>query len=180
MKIILKNAELKKPCEDVSDIFGEGVTISNMLYDILDGEQGIGLAANQIGILKKVCVISIPIGNPNTGEIVKSRIAFVNPTIIKRSDPFIFSNEGCLSFPNEWVETIRFNFLSVKDALHPDGIELIGIHAVCAAHEIDHTNGVTMYDRRRSNYSVNDPCPCESGKKFKKCCFHIIKKRDIS
>lgn len=179
MKIVLKEAELKKPCEKVEDVLGDGMAISDTLFSVLDKEPGIGLAANQIGINKQVCVISVPRKDPEDGKTIHFRRTFINPIIVEKKDPFIFTKEGCLSFPGSWVETIRFYEVIVKCDLNKEGILLKGLEAVCAQHEVDHLNGITMYDRRKQKYGVNGPCPCESGKKYKKCCSNLIKEREI-
>jgi len=175
MKIIFNEAELRKPCEEVSDILGEGMDIADKLYRTLDKEPGIGLAANQVGINKRVLVTSVPKLDKEENTSTTYRRTFINPIITKKESPFIFTREGCLSFPDKWVETIRFHKVFVTCSLNYDGLELNGLEAVVLQHEVDHLNGITMYDRRKNKYGSNDPCPCESGKKYKKCCLFNLK-----
>lgn len=164
-KIVSKRTELIKPCEDVD--IDEGLELADKLLDILDERKdGIGLAANQIGIQKKVCVTFVPQGED--GAILARR--FINPEVVSLSEPVIFEGEGCLSFGDQRVKTLRYLSCTVVDSLNPDGLELEGLEAICAQHEIDHLHGVTMFERRYKSQGPNAKCPCGSGNKFKKCC----------
>ena len=140
--MIIKNnkARLKKVCEEVSTL-SEGEDIAAKLFEELS-DKGIGLAANQIGINKRVCVIN-----------VKEPIAFINPEIIKIDGNVLFP-ESCLSFPKKVITTTRGRWVTIKSANH--GEVVLGsdeddeslLEAVCAQHEIDHLNGITMFDRK--------------------------------
>jgi peptide deformylase len=179
MKIITNRIALSVPGETVEDIDGEGEQIADELFRVLGHYPGIGLSANQIGINKRVCVISVPEKDSETGEYQCWRRRFINPEIIRKEDPFIFTKEGCLSFPNIIIETMRFNEITIKCSLNPEGINLTGLEAVVALHECDHTNGILMYQRRPKEIGVNTKCPCDSGKKFKKCCMKKLKVREL-
>jgi len=173
-KIVTNIKFLKQECEDIQDI-DEGLAIAHQLITrLVEGNDGIGLAANQIGINKKVCVIMIPEGDPRTN----ARIAlnFVNPVIFGLSDPILVENEGCLSFPGERINTLRYNKMTVVDALAPQGRQLEGWRAICCQHETDHLQGITMHDRKFKKIKVNDRCPCGSFRKFKKCCMKVARK----
>jgi peptide deformylase len=171
--IVTKTAELTKPCEDIS--IDEGFKLIDKLNSILEQENGIGLAANQIGINKKVCILRIP--DSETGEIIGHN--FINPKITRREEPITFENEGCLSYPNVFIRTIRYNKVTVVDDLSPEGRDFEGLEAVCAQHEVDHLFGKTMHMSKVKVIGRNSLCPCESGKKFKKCCMpHLDKKRN--
>lgn len=177
---IVKNREaLSVACETIDDIDGEGQDIADKLFEVLNEQPGIGLAANQIGINKRVCVISVPEKDEETGEEDWWRRRFINPEIIEKKDPFLFTKEGCLSFPNKIIHTMRFYEVVVKCSLNYDGIRLKGLEAVVAQHEIDHTNGIVMYQRRPKDIGVNSTCPCDSGRKFKKCCMKKLKIREL-
>jgi len=156
--IVTNRSELKKECRDVSIL--EAHDIIKKLEDELSNSKipGVGLSANQIGIDAKVCIIR-----------AKNKISFVNPKIVEQYDLMEFKNEGCLSFPNKWLLTKRYNEIFVKDALHPAGFILTGINAVIAQHEIDHLYGKTMFEYEIQRPRVNDKCWCGSDKKYKKC-----------
>jgi peptide deformylase len=179
MQIVKKEKELTLPCETVEDIDGEGHEIADKLFEVLEQHEGIGLAANQIGINKRVCVISVPIKDENTEETIFWSRRFINPEIVEKKDPFIFTQEGCLSFPNVILHTMRYHEVVVKCSLNPGGMRLTGLEAVVAQHEIDHTDGITMHKRRPKQIGVNSSCPCGSQKKFKKCCQKNLKTRNL-
>lgn len=168
VKIVTKRKELSEPCEEVS--LDEGLEIADQLLEVLDERKdGIGLAANQIGIKKRVCVTAIPQKEEDGTSQTWVR-KFINPVVVKKEEPVIFDGEGCLSFLTKKLKTIRYTKCNVIDTLNPDGLELSGLEAICVQHEIDHLNGITMFERRYKSFSPNSKCPCDSGKKFKKCC----------
>ncbi len=156
--IITDKSELEKKCRDVS--FIEANKILNLLEEELINSKtpGLGLAANQIGIDAKICIIR-----------TKNEINFVNPVIIEQYDLMEFDQEGCLSFPDQWILTKRYNEILVKDALRPAGVILVGIDAVVAQHEIGHLCGKTMFEYQIKRPKVNEKCWCNSDKKYKKC-----------
>jgi len=116
------------------------------------------LAANQIGINKKICIIR-----------AGSKLDLVNPKIAKTYD-LMEANEGCLSFPNIFINTKRYNEILVKDDLHSAGIICTGLEAVVVQHEVGHLYGEIMFDYKiEIPKNRNDKCWCNSGKKYKKC-----------
>ena len=153
-------SKLKKECRNISLIEASGIIYSLENELKTSKISGLGLAANQIDIDAKVCIIR-----------TKNKINLVNPKITHKYDLSLFKNEGCLSFPEQWITTARFNEIVVKDLLHPAGIICVGIDAVVVQHEVGHLYGEVMF-----NYQVkepagpNMPCWCKSGKKYKKCC----------
>ena len=179
MSIITNEQELRVPSETVEDIDGEGMEIADQLLAVLETEPGIGLSANQIGILKRVCVIKVPEKDPETGELTYWIRRFINPEILETSDMFLFPQEGCLSFPGKEFTTLRFGEVLIKDALNPEPLRLTGLEAVVAQHEIEHTLGITFLMRRANSVAVNKPCPCGSEKKYKKCCQGKLKERRL-
>lgn len=153
---------LRKPCKDVS-LFESVETIISKLEEELDNSPtaGIGLAANQIGIDAKVCII-------RAGQ---EKINLVNPIITEKYDLSLFKGEGCLSFPGEWLITKRYNEIVIKDLYRPAGMILMGLEAVVAQHEIGHLYGELMHDFVVTlPLGPNSQCWCGSGKKWKKCC----------
>ena len=169
----------------------EGLAIAEELFQILDKRgDGIGLAANQVGIDAQVAVVN-----------VREPLVLINPKYIKKENEIIYG-EGCLSFPGHAIRTKRYRdiiisteqeesnwyFSGVEE--NSDGKsgwdkgnmkqdqELRLLEAVCVQHEIDHLMGKTIHDREvkleptkvEKKVGRNDPCPCGSGKKHKKCC----------
>lgn len=125
-----------------------------------------GLSAIQIGI--PVMAISI--------VTTKGTYNMINPVIKERIDPFVYTNEGCLSCPGESYNTDRFKQVTVEWLDYETGNIRKGVaydtEAVAVQHECDHLEGILMYRRehRADKTGRNDPCPCGSGKKYKKCC----------
>ena len=103
-------------------------------------ENGIGLAANQVGENIRLFVMYVD------GEFFHC----FDPTIESYSDTVISSKEGCLSFPGEQCQVPRYETVVVKFANangHYQTRELRGLAARCFQHELDHLNGITMHDR---------------------------------
>ena len=169
----------------------EGYEIARELLEILAARKdGIGLAANQVGIDAAVAVVN-----------VREPIVLINPEIVSRETEIPYY-EGCLSFPGKGCHTKRYETIEVKsdnvddtmvfsgvdtgeeakgtweDGQQKQNRELRTLEAVCVQHEIDHLNGMRILDRaqeltiRRTERKIgrNAPCPCGSGKKYKKCC----------
>ena len=133
--------------------------------------EGAGLAAIQIGVALRVSWFKVPEGK---------EYILVNPAVINREHPVVVPKEGCLSIPNVWTNTVRFHEVTIR-TLKEDGefenIELVGFPAVVAQHEIDHMNGILNTQRRYIPPQIvgrNEPCPCGSGKKYKKCCIDKV------
>jgi len=171
VKITTNEKELRVACLPAT--LSEGEEIAKQLYEKLATEPGIGLAANQIGINKKVFVMKVQ----TDYGVVEGH--FVNPRILEKKNLFIFEKEGCLSYPDKWIETLRFYDIVATADNYSDPIILSGLPAVVYQHETAHTNALTMYDFKLNKFGPNDKCPCESGKKFKKCCHRNLQRRPI-
>ena len=155
-EVITWDDSLTKSCEKVS--VEEGEKIATELFEILNKRKdGIGLAANQIGINKRVAVLN-----------VKEPIVLINPMIVE-TDDIIQYYEGCLSFPKKSCNTTRYKNVVVecdnsKSKLYfgpeDDEDEMGLLESVCIQHEIDHLNGVRIMDRE---YKLK---PIKAKKKF--------------
>jgi len=133
--------------------------------------KGFALAAPQIGILKRIFV-----GYFNAGDEKRELITFVNPVIVESIDEVMYRDEGCLSFPGQFITTKRYKQVILYDALHPNGLSFYDIESFVVQHEIDHLDGILFFDRKftgirkEKEIGRNDLCSCGSGKKYKKCC----------
>ena len=129
----------------------EGRQIAAKLFQILNERgDGIGLAANQVGIDAQVAVVN-----------VREPLVLINPKIVKKETEIDYF-EGCLSYPGKGIHTRRYETVEVKteqeegmwifsgaDTGDPlDNRDLRLLEAVCIQHEIDHLNGVTIMDRK--------------------------------
>jgi len=140
-RIVKEAAKLKSPCKECTSI-EEGERIGEILKATLEkSNDGVGLAANQIGIHKKVCLVN-----------VKKPILLINPRIVSKFDKFYYK-EGCLSFPGEYVITERFKNIMVAADNYKHPIQFTcdtpedTLECACIQHEIDHLNGILMFDR---------------------------------
>ena len=142
--IITEETKLKILCEEVETI-KEGEDIgAQLLKELTHSKNGIGLAANQIGINKRVCVVN-----------VKEPLVLINPRIVERSEEEFIFPEGCLSFPNKHIRTKRNVSIIVETDNHEGKLSFTAeskeindaFECACVQHEIDHLNGITMYDR---------------------------------
>jgi len=124
------------------------VSIRDLAKDMLTSmysAKGIGLAAPQVGIQKRILVIDLDIENPTTPPYV-----FINPEIISSSASIDTYEEGCLSIPAVYLDVIRPSSikLSYRDEMgRPKKMNADGLMARCIQHEIDHLNGVLFVDR---------------------------------
>lgn len=133
--IVTDREALSVPCEEATK--EQGLNIANELVLHLLQSEGIGIAANQIGIQKRVFVLLID----------RKYEIFVNPVIHEGSDMVDVRGEGCLSFPNELLDTKRYNSIVISDLLNPTKRKLTGLWAVAAQHEMDHLDGITFHSR---------------------------------
>lgn len=116
----------------------------NDLLQFMIRENGIGLAAPQVGISQRVFVMKIGL---------KTWACF-NPEIIESSNDFTNFDEGCLSFPGDYCTITRPNIIRVRyQTANGDHVEeeLMGVASRCFQHELDHLNGITMHDRKAQN-----------------------------
>jgi peptide deformylase len=134
--------ELKKSCRKVgrADIARARELVRDM-QDTMKSDNGVGLAANQVGELLRIIVVL----DIETDEINY----YVNPTIVDGRGEEM-DEEGCLSFPGLCGLVARYEAISVKFQdldLNTYRVELEGVAARVVQHEIDHLNGITIRDR---------------------------------
>ena len=141
--IVTDKLKLQDKCLPVPIKEGEEIAV-RLLHELRQSKNGIGLAANQIGINKRVCVIN-----------VKEPLVLINPKIVEKSkEQFVFA-EGCLSFPDDKIKTIRHQDIVVEADNHQGQLSFSAnsedindaFECVCVQHEIDHLDGITMFDR---------------------------------
>lgn len=118
-------------------------TLADML-ETMYTSNGVGLAANQVGLLKRLVVIDVA-GEGETPDPIK----MVNPVIVAHSDSMICHNEGCLSVPRQYADVERFETVRVR-YLDENGVEkerdADGLLSICIQHELDHLDGILFID----------------------------------
>lgn len=142
--VIAPDPLLKKVTEPVPDMDDATRKMMDDMVETMYAENGMGLAAPQVGILKRVFVMDV--SPPEKG---RNPIALANPEIVWASEEIKSYEEGCLSIPGMFAEVRRPAAVKVR-YLDRDGevqeIEDDQLLAVCAQHEIDHLNGVLFVD----------------------------------
>ena len=138
------NKLLRQVSKPVDGVGVEEQTLMNDMLETMYAAPGIGLAAIQIGVPKRVIVIDL-----SRGEEEKNPLYFVNPEIITNSNNNTSYEEGCLSVPGQFAEINRPDKCRVK-YLDYKGVEKTidakGLLATCIQHEIDHLEGILFID----------------------------------
>ena len=155
------NPLIKKKLKEVT--VEEGMAIATKLFQILNKRgDGIGLAANQVGIDAQVAVVN-----------VREPLVLINPKVVSKENPIDYY-EGCLSYPGKGVPTQRYRDIEIKTAQSESNWYFSGaaensegksvwdkgnmkqdqenriLESVCIQHEIDHLNGKVIMDRRKN------------------------------
>ena len=135
---------LRKKSLPFEKVDSEVKTLLNDMLETMYEAPGIGLAAVQIGIPKRIVVIDI-----SKDENKKDPIYFVNPELTWQSKEKSTYEEGCLSIPDQFAKVDRPEKCTVKFLDYngnPKEIKAEGLLATCIQHEIDHLNGVLFID----------------------------------
>ena len=140
---------LKKLCNKVEKIDRK---IHDLIQDLVDtmhaGPGSVGVAASQIGVTLRVCVVDVS-QNRHGKENNHGLLLMINPEIVKRSGSAAM-REGCMSVPDYTGDVDRSTEITLQFTL-PDGaaqlIDVSGFEAVAIQHEMDHLDGVLFLDR---------------------------------
>jgi len=184
-KIVQDIKFLRQKSTNVETVEEARVLIEELESALNKLDNGVGLAAIQIGSPKKVGAIKGRNGY----------IHLINPVVVSEEDDFIYRGEGCLSFPYTFKNTKRYKHFTIKhDKIEGDSFEEETLYfyfsldpneesdgrvAIAVQHEMEHFEGGLILDhnyeakpmqRTSEKISRNDPCPCGSEKKYKKCC----------
>ena len=138
--------QVSTPVEAVTD---ETRALIVDMFETMYAAPGIGLAAIQIGVPKRVLVIDLQEPAEEGGEPVRDPRVFINPEILGASDQEVPYTEGCLSVPDQYADVdrpdrVRARWLDEQGVAHEEEIE--GLLATCLQHEMDHLEGVLFID----------------------------------
>ena len=145
---------LREPTKEVSKISKK---IQTLIYDMIDTmyvENGVGLAAPQVGESLRIFVI-----DPSGSNEPPQPKVFVNPKLIKKSGA-VSSRESCLSFPNAFSDVRRYENVMFK-ALDINGKPFViegkegSLLAIVMQHEFDHLNGILFIDHTRNRFDTD-------------------------
>ncbi|WP_461831459.1 peptide deformylase [Aquifex sp.] len=143
--VIYPNEILKKPTQKIDVIDKEVKELIRDMFDTMYNAEGVGLAANQIGVPLSVMVIDT---SPKE-DAPPIKLVLINPEI-ESGEGKIKYKEGCLSFPGLSVDVERYEKVKIK-ALNEHGepveLTLEGFPAIVFQHELDHLKGITFVDR---------------------------------
>lgn len=139
-------SKLKTPSVEYDfNIDGDAKLLERQLIEIMIKNKGIGLAANQVGIAKRVFVMG-----KDSYNNFSNPCAMFNPIIVESSNILLEDREGCLSYPGLWLKIKRPEWVLVG-YYDSDGIlkenKFQGYAAKCFQHELDHLNGVCFIDK---------------------------------
>ena len=138
------NKLLRQISKPVNSVGKEEQKLMDDMLETMYAANGIGLAAIQIGIPKRIIVIDL-----NRDEIQKKPMYFVNP-VIKNKDPLKATyEEGCLSVPNQFAEVDRPSKCEIEYLDYDGNKKLLkadGLLATCVQHEMDHLEGILFID----------------------------------
>lgn len=146
---------LREPSKEVHKVSKKISDLIQDLFDTMYAQNGVGLAAPQIGVNQRVFVI-----DASTKEEPLEPMVFINPKIIKKSGA-VKSNEGCLSFPEAYTDVVRYKDIMVK-ATNEHGrtfvMEVKGgtLLARAIQHENDHLDGILFIDHCLNRFEAEE------------------------
>lgn len=144
---------LREPSKEVHKVSKKIKDLVKDLLDTLYANNGVGLAAPQIGENYRIFVI-----DTSSGDQPLNPLIFINPKIIKKSGGFI-SNEGCLSFPEVYTDVRRYSSVMIK-ALDSNGRSFVieakdgDLMVKALQHELDHLDGILFIDHARNRFEI--------------------------
>ena len=138
------NTTLRQKSLLVEKVDGELQRIMDDMLETMYAAPGIGLAAIQIGVPKRIIVLDIV-----SKDELKNPMFFINPEIIEKSETHSTYEEGCLSVPGQFAEIDRPNKCHIKYLDYygqPKELKAEGMLATCIQHEMDHLEGILFID----------------------------------
>lgn len=144
---------LRQPAKRITKVDDEVRQLARLMLQTMYSEDGIGLAAPQVGVHKQLIVIDIHLDEPKTPPLV-----LINPSITRQSSKTCVIQEGCLSIPGVFLDVTRPEEIEVsyKDEMgRPQRRVANDLLARVILHEMDHLNGVMFVDRVDNALALN-------------------------
>ena len=142
--VLIPHPVLRQVAQPVDDITDDILQLADAMVETMYAAPGIGLAANQVGVLKRVIVMDCA-----SDDEPPTLWKMINPEIIWRSEENTKMEEGCLSIPGHNAEVVRPSTVHVSyldTERRVQEMQATGLLAACVQHEIDHLNGVLFLD----------------------------------
>ena len=143
--LFVPHPKLRQHAQIIGKVTKKEIIISEKMIEIMKKAPGVGLAANQIGILKKIITVNIQDQEKETEKVY----ALFNPSIKSYSTETVVMEEGCLSFPEQFIEIERPASIEIEYRDENNKIfkeEKKGYEARVLQHEIDHLSGKLFVD----------------------------------
>ena len=143
--LLVPHPKLRQKCELIKKVTEKEINIAQKLIKIMKDAPGVGLAANQIGVLKQIVTVHLYDKEKN---IDKTYVLF-NPKISFYSEETVVMEEGCLSFPKQFADIERPSFIEIEYIDEKNKIvkeKKEGYEARILQHEIDHLYGKLFVD----------------------------------
>lgn len=144
---------LRKTCKEIKAMTPKIKTLIEDMFDTMYEANGVGLAASQVGVLKRVVVIDVGDDEGNSSPII-----LINPVIVER-DGEQTGNEGCLSLPGKSGTVTRPNYVKCNaqdENMQPFTLEGERLLARAICHELDHLDGILYRDIAEGELRSNE------------------------
>lgn len=140
---------LRTVSKPVETIDAELQTLIDDMFETMYAAPGIGLAAIQVGVPKRLLVMDLQEEEDEEGKPIKAPRVFINPEIVETSEEHQVYSEGCLSVPDQYADVerpavIRARWQDREGQAHEAQLE--GLLAICLQHEMDHLEGILFID----------------------------------
>jgi len=142
--IVAPDSRLKLKSQPVRQVDAETRQLMDDMLATMYAAPGIGLAAPQVGVLKRVIVLDVA----KDGD-AKQPLAMADPEIVAAADEDMIYEEGCLSLPSHYSEVARPAWVTVRYRDRDNTVRELkaeGLLATCVQHEIDHLDGILFVD----------------------------------
>ena len=141
--LIHPDPRLKKPCEPIAEVSAELTQLAADMLETMYDAPGIGLAAPQIGVMRRIIVMDCMKDAPPEPMVL------LNPEVIWSCEDLSTYEEGCLSIPDQYADvkrpaSVKVRWMDLSGEIQEQQFD--GLWATCVQHEIDHLNGKLFID----------------------------------
>jgi peptide deformylase len=150
---------LRQPAEPVHKVSSKIQKLVSDMFDTMVAQDGVGLAAPQVGVSKQVLVLDCSPDNPPDKPHRDGPMVMMNPVLVKKSGAYL-SREGCLSFPGVYIDVKRYETITVRYMDMKGRTQVLTVGAdrlLCRAiqHELDHLNGILFIDHAMDRFGTD-------------------------